>query len=428
MATFVNPHGRSGPVHHDWRGAPVSGASAQALHVFESALLDFQAWRGDPAAGARRATALAPGFVMAHVLEGYLCILSRDPASVQAAKPVLARCKDVPANARERSHLAVLRFAVDDDYQCARQTLDQLLHDDPRDVLALQAAHAMDYITGDLEQMRVRIEQLLPAWDTDLPGYFAVESMYAFALQECGDFAAAETAALHAIELNILDARAHHTMAHVYEMTGRAEAGLAWLLAHRDGWAGDTFVASHCLWHQCLFHLALGQREAALTLYDACLAPRDGAPLGLLIDASALLWRLGLEGVDCGARWDTLATGWSPRVRDGFCTFNDLHAMMAFAGAEAWQPASRLFDCIEEHCDSPCRYGVMSQSVGAPAAQALLAFGRGDYAGALALLAELPPVAQRLGGSHAQRDVLHLTLIEAVNRLRLRPWDLALAA
>ena len=50
--------------------------------------------------------------------------------------------------------------------------------------------------------------------------------------------------------------------------------------------------------------------------------------------------------------------------------------------------------------------------------RALVAFGRGDDGLAVSLLAALPPQARRLGGSHAQRDVLPLTLQRAVERLR----------
>jgi len=46
---------------------------------------------------------------------------------------------------------------------------------------------------------------------------------------------------------------------------------------------------------------------------------------------------------------------------------------------------------------------------------------------ATTLLASLPVHAHRLGGSHAQRDVLHLTLLKAIEHLR-RPAHRAYAA
>jgi hypothetical protein len=58
----------------------------------------------------------------------------------------------------------------------------------------------------------------------------------------------------------------------------------------------------------------------------------------------------------------------------------------------------------------------MMRLVGEPACRALHAFGRGDYGAAERLLRALPPVAGRIGGSHAQRDVLELTRFAARQR------------
>jgi hypothetical protein len=93
-----------------------------------------------------------------------------------------------------------------------------------------------------------------------------------------------------------------------------------------------------------------------------------------------------------------------------YCAFNDLHAMMAFVGAERWDCAERLLAAQVRRVE---RDGGVNQDmtrlVGLPACRALAAFGRGDYATADTLLRGLPPVAHRIGGSHAQRDILQLT-------------------
>jgi hypothetical protein len=59
---------------------------------------------------------------------------------------------------------------------------------------------------------------------------------------------------------------------------------------------------------------------------------------------------------------------------------------------------------------------VMSRDVGLPLARALLAFEHGKYAATIDLLRPLRNIAQRFGGSHAQRDLIDLTLIEAARR------------
>jgi hypothetical protein len=57
-----------------------------------------------------------------------------------------------------------------------------------------------------------------------------------------------------------------------------------------------------------------------------------------------------------------------------------------------------------------------------------VAFGDGDYRQAVDLLRPVRSGAARFGGSHAQRDVIDLTLIEAALRAKDAPLSAALAA
>jgi hypothetical protein len=131
-------------------------------------------------------------------------------------------------------------------------------------------------------------------------------------------------------------------MAHVFEMTDRPEAGENWLADHAEGWANDTVVATHCWWHRGLFQLALGRPERALDIYHHHVRAGDSEEVADLIDASALLWRIDLAGCDTGGRWLELADAWAPHIDDGFCSFTDLHAMLAFVGARDWRRADLL--------------------------------------------------------------------------------------
>ena len=56
---------------------------------------------------------------------------------------------------------------------------------------------------------------------------------------------------------------------------------------------------------------------------------------------------------------------------------------------------------------------MMSREVGLPFARAVAAFGRGEYATVVDELLPMRGHANRFGGSHAQRDIVHLTLVEA---------------
>jgi hypothetical protein len=258
-----------------------------------------------------------------------------------------------------------------------------------------------------------------------MPGYRAVLAMHAFALEECGEYAGAEEAALAALELDPSDVRAHHAMAHIFEMTGRADAGVRWMQQHLARWGADSPARTHCAWHLALFHLGRGDTTGALSLYDEHVRAGHSKEIADLIDASALLWRVRLSrGIDTPARWAELAASWAPHIEDAFCSFNDVHAMLAFVGAQDWERAHRLEGTLVASQSRPSRHAETTRHIGLPACRALIAFGRGDNALATRLFASLSSLAHRLGGSHAQRDVLGLTLRKAAERLRrpLRRW------
>jgi tetratricopeptide (TPR) repeat protein len=242
--------------------------------------------------------------------------------------------------------------------------------------------------------------------------------MHGFSLEECGEYKRAEDAARAALALNPLDARAHHVMAHVFEMSERPAAGVRWMNQHLAAWGVDSVIVTHGWWHLALFHLAQGQLDQAVALYDKRIRAGHSIEISDMIDASALLWRIQLLGGNTGTRWTELAAAWAPTIDDGFCSFNDLHAMLAFVGARDWDSARRLELAVAEAASRPTRYGETTRLLGLPACRALIAFGRHNDTLAIALLASLPAVAHRLGGSHAQRDVLHLTLMHAIERMR----------
>ena len=43
-----------------------------------------------------------------------------------------------------------------------------------------------------------------------------------------------------------------------------------------------------------------------------------------------------------GPRWAELADAWEAYIDDGFCSFSDLHAMLALVGARDWASAQHL--------------------------------------------------------------------------------------
>lgn len=409
----------------DRRGYDISGASPADGDLFEQILELHLSWQCGVEAGLQKLIAEAPRFTMAHVLEAYLGLCSRDVKRVQRARFAVARAGAPPANHRESLHVGAIRAALRDDFASFRSCLQGLLVQYPRDLLALQVTHAIDYLTGDIEAMQAQIAAVMPNWSKEVPGFHAVLAMQAFSLVEATHYEEARDRGLHALSLMPRDARALHALVHVYEMNGDPFGGDRLMLERQISWA-DSVAAMHCWWHWALFHLADGAVTDALDIYDKCLRQRRSMELADLIDSSALLWRLALLGVDTGSRWNELANAWVPHIDDGYCTFNDMHAMAAFVGAEDWTFAARLETGLLRGRMRGTRYGETTRLVGLPVCRAILAFGKGHYARATELLSTVPTTARRMGGSYAQRDLLYLTLMEVVRRLR-RPAGRAAA-
>jgi len=410
----------------DIRDCPVTGATDGALRHFEAALELYQLGRGDPLAPLALAVAEAPEFAMARFFEAYLHAGGRDPSGAERAAQILGEIRFAPLNSRERGHFAALSAAVAGEYEAAGVLLGSVLSEFPRDALALQVAHSVDYVRGEVAALKNRIAAALPAWSSATPGYHAVLAMLAFGLEENGEYDRAREIALEALALDPRSIRAHHTVAHVLEMQGRAADGARWMQARQAFWDAQSPMATHQWWHFGLFRLGADDLPGALAIYDARLAA-DPRATSDLIDASALLWRLQLRGrapfphghdlagheFDLSSRWRELAERWAPHAADAYCAFTDMHAMMAFAAAERADLARTLLAAQAKRILKRGTNSDMTRLVGMPAARALLAFGRGEYATARNLLAQLPPIAHRIGGSQAQRDVFDLTRTEA---------------
>jgi len=400
----------------DARGEPVNGASEKAVALYEKALGELQCYRGDPLATIDRTIADSPEFVMAHCLRAYLHVLSTEAQAVAAARASFDAAAVLKTNARERRHLVALRQVLDGSWEGGIAALEDVLTDHPRDALAVQAIHLADFYVGDARSLRDHIARVLPEWSPDDSGYHALLGMYAFGLEETGDYRRAEEMGRAALALNPRDAWAQHAVAHVMEMQGRVQDGIAWMNGREGHWAKDSFFAVHNWWHLALFHLELDHAAPVLELYDGPIRGEGSRVVLDLVDASALLWRLTLRGVDVGGRWRELADAWEPLAADGFYAFNDAHAMMAFVADGRHEAAEALLAAQQQAMAGNGGNARMTWEVGYPLCAALRAFGRGDDATCISLLRPLRSRLHRFGGSHAQRDVFDLTLLEAARR------------
>ncbi|HEX6019573.1 MAG TPA: tetratricopeptide repeat protein [Burkholderiaceae bacterium] len=401
----------------DSLGHALTGANAAALEHYEAACHELRCYIGDPLGRAQQALNDSPRMTMAHLLVAYLNLLGTEPGGLPPARDALRCAAALPADEREQAHRRAVEHLVAGRWHAAGLVLEDLSIRHPLDALALQVGHQIDFFTGDSRMLRDRIARAAGAWQAGMPGHHALLGMYAFGLEECGDYARAEALGRHAVDLEPRDGWAWHAVAHVMEMQERRRDGVAWLGGRPDTWSEGSFFAIHNWWHLALFHLGLDDTASVLELIDRRILASESAVVLDMIDASAMLWRLHLRGIDVGARWQALAERWSALAAAGNYAFNDLHAMMAFVGAGRADDAALLLATQESAVLAADGDNVQFlRDVGFDATRAIHAFGAGRYGEAVQRLRPLRSHAHRFGGSHAQRDVMDLTLIEAALR------------
>jgi tetratricopeptide (TPR) repeat protein len=412
----------------DQQGLTLAGSSQSAV-AFDRAIADYYGLTGDPVGSLKQALARDPDFALGGVAIAALFMIGGFRGdhpevvdALSAAEPAVRR-----ASERERRHFAAANAWAEGKTARAILGWESILVDHPTDALALRLAQDAYYFLGRSLAIRDCAARVLPAWRRDNPLMSFVLGLYAFGLEETGDLDRAEDFGRQALAANPRDAWATHALAHVMETANRQDEGVAFLKSTHADWAGAHFMAGHNGWHLALFLIEQGRFDEVLADYDRFSAPKlaDDATLDR-VDAAALLWRLELAGADVGNRWAPVAGKWMAHVDDHVLAFNDLHC--AFAAARSPDPgdAGRLGRSLDdyERLGSGDNRQVTAE-VGRRLIDGALAFGGGDYVRAIEAILPVRYEAIRIGGSHAQRDIVSLTLIAAAERSG--QWALARA-
>jgi tetratricopeptide (TPR) repeat protein len=411
----------------DAQGNAVSAASDNAVRAFDHAVQGFLTYRADTAQRLGPMLAADPEFGMAHVLKGCLFMTPFDGAFVPRAREALAdarRCLSRAGMGRERAHAEALAFWIEGEIDRALSVWEDVMEEHPRDVLAFRLHHFNAFWTGRPERMLAGVERVLPHWPADLPGWGAVLACRAFANEECGSYVVAEAAGREALALDPGNLWAAHAVAHVMEMQGRRGEGIAFLDGLERHWEGANNLAHHLWWHRAMYHLERREFDAVLGLYDRrfrdLASPLVAAMPDFTTDvqnAASMLFRLELRGVPVGDRWTELADKAEARIGDWLSPFTLPHRMMALSAAGRWAAAERMLEAMREAArPASNRAGTVApvlRDAAVPVSEAVLAHRRGDFAGAVAAMRPALGAMGRLGGSHAQQDVLEQLFLDA---------------
>jgi len=386
--------------HRDRLGLELSAASGEAARAFDETVWAYVGFSREPGVPLKRALQADPAMPMALCLQGYFFHLMGLPALALKARSTLENLKKIESmNPRERAHVAALRAWCDGELERTCEILDGILKDHPRDFLALKLANYLYFYMGDAANVRDGPARALKHWDEKTPGYSHLLALHAFGLEESGDYAAAERAGRRATELDPGDPWAVHSVAHVMEMQDRAAEGARWIETLAPGWDAKNFFRFHLWWHLALMHWGDGRPEKALALYDSHVwAEGSSENLSLCNDIS-MLARLEFAGVDVGARWEAAAKVVREQAGGSVLAFVDAHYAMALGSMPPLQALGTT--------------GRVHEIVGRAVCEGAVAWRGKDYAHAAAMLAPLRKDLWKIGGSHAQRDLFNLVLVDS---------------
>jgi len=412
----------------DAHGLEVTTASSAAVQAFDHALMGYLRYRVDTPQRMAAVFEADPEFGLAHCLKGYFAMLAYKQSALPIAEAAAADAARFSEHAtwRERAHVAALQQWIAGEPDRAAETWEQILAEHPRDILAFRLAHFVNFWLGRPDLMLASVLRAERHWSDALPGYNAILACRCFAHEECGYYTEAEAAGRAAIDRDPGDLWAAHGVAHVLEMQGRRGEGIAWLDRLRGNWEDANNLRHHLWWHAAMFHLERGETERALTLYDGefrnLMSRLVEAQPDLYIDvqnAASMLFRLQRHGVDVGDRWVELADRAEARIGDCLSAFTLPHWMMALAATGRFAAAHRMLEAMRGFAHAGGTSASLVGRYALPVCEAVLAHARGEHADAVEAMRPALGGMYRLGGSHAQQDVLEQLYLDAAMRAEL---------
>ncbi|HUM09276.1 MAG TPA: tetratricopeptide repeat protein [Acidocella sp.] len=350
---------------------------------------------------------------LANAYAAMLWLLSETGREPVEARTYIARAEAgaAHANPRELATLRAVKLWADGDPAAAEAEALAELTRNPRDLALLKYANYLQFSRGDAPTMlRSALISLPVAGDVaHLHGILAFAYEQSFLLTE------AEAAARRALALQADEGWAQHALAHVLLTTGRVEEGIAFLEPLREGWNKFiSFLYTHLWWHLALFYLAEGRFDEALEIYDRHVWAKDKSFSQDQIGAVSLLARLEFAGADVGGRWAELGQWLAARKADIAQPFLSVQYLYGLARAGRTEAEELLAAIRTAPQTAPVESREAWAKAGVTLAEGLLAHAHGDYTAAAQKLEPATALIAGLGGSHAQRGLFHIFLVDSL--------------
>jgi len=402
----------------DRYGLPLSTTSDAAASAYREGVdLMLAGWTGT-AEALERAIAADPDFALAHIARARVHAFYQQ-GDLARSKAAVARERIAKRGTeRERSHVETLALAIEGRLPEAIAAMRKHIETWPRDALVLSlplGAFGLFAFSGMADHDRARhelCERVAQHYGEDW--WFL--TMYGWAMTENGDVPHGRGVTERGFNLRRANAHAAHAVLHAMFEDGSIEEADRlvddWIPAYdRAG-----ILHGHIRWHQALGALEHGDAARALSIYTDVLQPSvaQAPPLNAVTDGASLLWRLSAYGHAVPeALWrDADAAAQKLFPKSGL-PFADVHmALFAAATQNREALAARLAVIEQRLADGKLPAGPVVPAL----CRALLAFADENYRACVQTLAPVLADVVRIGGSHAQRELIEDTYIVALMR------------
>ena len=404
--------------HQDRYGLTLSTTSAEAAQAYRDGIdLLLSAWTG-AAEAFDRASAADPEFALAHIARARIHTFYQQ-GDLARTKAALAR-ELVARNgtARERGHVETLTLAVEGQIPAALAAALAHLETSPRDAVVMSlplGAFGLFAFSGmaDHDQARVDLcERHARHYGDDW--WFL--TYHGWSLTENGDLARGRAMTERAFGLRRANANAVHSLLHAMFEDGSVTEADALVTEWVPSYDRRGILHGHILWHRALGALEQGDADTALAIYADVLKPSvsSAPPINVISDGASLLWRLSAYGHDVPAELWTEADAFAQRAfPKSSIPFADVHMALFAAATHNSAALQQRLGVIEQRVSE----GKLAAGPVVPKiCRAMHAFADADYSGCIRHLAPVLDEVVRIGGSHAQRQIVEDTFIVALMR------------
>ena len=401
----------------DRYGLPISTSSPAAAEAYREGVdLMLSAWPGAERAF-DRAIAADDDFALAHAARARMHLVYADMAPAQQKAAKARVCVARHGTERERSHVEILALTTEGQPVKALDLALAHIERWPRDatIMALPlGAFGLFAFSGmaDHDQARVDLcERYKTHYGND--DWWFLTSL-GWAHTENNNVSIGRELTQRGFDRRRENANAVHSLLHAMFEDGSVADAEVLVADWLPGYDRAGLLYGHVSWHHALLALEQGDTATAAAIYAERLQPKLtlAAPLNAMTDGVSLLWRMQSAGhalsKDLPEDLAAYAERWFPRSTNAFAEVH-LAMLAALTGNRAGLD-KRIAALDARHAQGKLPAGAVVADI----CRAVRAFAEEDYRSCAAILEPVAGDVVRIGGSHAQRELVEDTLLIAL--------------